>query len=128
MSPVVHTADSWHSRRHAQSAPMAPPSTAPVGGENSLPIESDEDPCEFYFRHGLTDGLPVVPCTRAKLDWMLSGTRLPASTVLGMMPPLMAECTIGNVAINAVMAGCEPRHLTVIISAVQGMLEVCIPV
>jgi len=88
-----------------------------------LEIPKGEDVHEFMFRMGLTDGLPVIPCTDAKLRWMLSGTALSPSFVLGKMPPIMATCTVANVATNAVMAGCEPRHLRVVIAAVRAALD-----
>eukprot|EP00939_MAST-03C_sp_MAST-3C-sp1_P001802 g1802.t1 len=83
----------------------------------------EEDVHEFMFRMHLTDGLPVVPCTKEKLRWMLTGTALSSSTVLGKMPPIMSTCTVANVAVNAVMAGCEPKHLRVVIAAVRAALD-----
>jgi hypothetical protein len=39
------------------------------------------------------------------------------------MPPLWRECTLEKLAINAVMAGCEPAYFPVIVAAVQAMLD-----
>ncbi len=78
---------------------------------------------EQHFRLQLTDGLPVVPVTRARLAWMLTGTDLDPAAVLGRMPPALAECTVAHVAANAVLAGCAPVHLQAVIAAVRAMLS-----
>lgn len=54
---------------------------------------------------------------------MLAGTRRSADEVVGLMPPAMAPCSIEKIAINAVMAGCLPEYMPVVISAVEAALE-----
>ena len=88
-----------------------------------MEVPSGEDVQEFLFENEFTDGLPVVPCNESKLRWMLCGTDLKPDCVLGRMPPILGSCTVANVAVNAVMAGCKPRHLRVVIAAVQAMLD-----
>ncbi len=88
-----------------------------------MKVPAGADLHEFNFNKGFSDGLPVVPCTQEKLEAMLAGTHLSPSEVLGRMPPALAKCTVSNVAANAVMAGCEPRHLQVVVAAVRAMLE-----
>lgn len=94
-----------------------------MGRLRLLEVPKDRDVQEFLFEKEVTDGLPVVPCTRAKLEWMLTGTDLPPDAVLGKMPPVLASCTVTSVAINAVMAGCHPRHLRIVVAAVRAALE-----
>src|SRR3979411_626883 len=50
---------------------------------------------------------------------MLSGTPRHASEVVAVVPPDLAECTVEKVAINAVMAGCRPEFMPVILAAVE---------
>jgi hypothetical protein len=69
------------------------------------------------------DGLPLIPPTPARVDNMLNGTDRDRETVLGSVPPRLAAATVEGVATNAVMAGCEPRHLPAVIAAVEAMLE-----
>ena len=70
-----------------------------------------------------SDGLPVVPPTEALVDSMLEYTDRDRLDVLGVIAPRHAAVTIEAIAINAVMAGCEPRYLPVIIAAVEAMLD-----
>jgi len=78
-----------------------------------------EDPVEAAYARGWTDGLPVVPPTEERVARMLEGTDLPPGHVLCTLPPDLAECTVEKVAINAVMAGCRPEYLPVVLAAVE---------
>jgi hypothetical protein len=80
---------------------------------------ADEDEAEFFFARGWTDGLPVVPPTPARVLRMLDGTRRRPDEVVAVVPPDLVECTVEKVAINAVMAGCRPEHLPVVLAAVE---------
>ncbi len=86
-------------------------------------IDSLEDEIEFCFERGWSDGLPVVPPTKERVFLMLQGTRRDPSELLGLMPPNLQPCTIEKVAINAVMAGCKPEFLPVVIAAVEAALD-----
>lgn len=77
------------------------------------------DDFETWFERGVTDGLPVVPPTRERVARMLDGTRRPASEVIGEMPPNYGRVTVEKLAINAVMAGCRPDYLPVLIAAAE---------
>jgi hypothetical protein len=77
---------------------------------------------EFFHSRGWTDGLPVVPPTpdavRAHLEW----AGLAPDHLIGVEPVRQRAITAENVAINAVMAGCLPMHLPVVVTAVTAML------
>ena len=79
-----------------------------------------EDEMEALFDRGWTDGLPVVPPTEARVLRMLEGTSRAADDVVAIVPPDLVECTVEKVAINAVMAGCKPEYLPVVLAAVEG--------
>jgi hypothetical protein len=81
-------------------------------------IASLEDEIEAMFDRGWTDGLPVVPPTEARVLRMLEGTSHAPDEVVAVAPPDMADCTVEKVAINAVMAGCKPEYLPVVLAAV----------
>jgi hypothetical protein len=89
-----------------------------------IAIGEQDDPFEFMFAQGLTDGLPVVPPTPERVVRMLSGTRRDSQEVVGTCAPNYAPVTIEKIAINAVMAGCRPEYLLVVIAAVEA---VCAP-
>jgi hypothetical protein len=86
-------------------------------------IGEEEDPIEACYDRGWTDGLPVVPPTEARVMAMLEGTRRAPDELLGLMPPNLTPCTVEKVAINAVMAGCRPEYLPVVLAAVDALLE-----
>jgi hypothetical protein len=79
-----------------------------------------EDEMEAMFDRGWTDGLPVVPPTEARVLRMLTGTTRAPDEVVAVVPPDLVECTVEKVAVNAVMAGCLPEHLPVVLAALEG--------
>ncbi|MGH7856237.1 MAG: thioredoxin family protein, partial [Candidatus Binatia bacterium] len=78
-----------------------------------------EDEHEALFDRGWSDGLPVVPPTEARVMKMLQGTMRRPEEVVAVVPPDLVECTVEKVAINAVMAGCKPEYLPVVLAAVE---------
>jgi len=86
-----------------------------------IEIARADDVAEFMFDQGFSDGLPVVPPTPERVMRMLSGTRRQANEVIAIMPPNMGEATIEKIAINAVMAGCKPEYLPVVIAALEAV-------
>ena len=81
-----------------------------------------EDPMEVCFERGWSDGLPVTPPTDERVVRMLSGTKRDPQEVVGLIPPNLAECTIEKVAINAVMAGCKPEYMPVVLAVLEAAL------
>lgn len=84
-------------------------------------VPNDTDPIQFCYDQGWTDGLPVVPPTEERVRAMLAGTRLAASTVIAKIPPSWAKASVEKIAVNAVMAGCLPAYMPVIVAAVRAM-------
>jgi hypothetical protein len=78
-----------------------------------------EDDIETAFVRGWTDGLPVVPPTAARVLRMLDGTTRSPGEVVAVIPPDLVPATVEKVAINAVMAGCQPEYLPVVLAAVE---------
>ena len=81
-----------------------------------------EDELEACFERGWSDGLPVVPPTEIRLVRMLEGTTRSPDEIIGNVPPNLVPCTVEKVAINAVMAGCKPEYLPVVLAAVEAAL------
>jgi hypothetical protein len=80
---------------------------------------SQEDEFEAMFDRGWSDGLPIIPPTEERVLRMLKGTTRQADEVVAIVPPTLVECTVEKVAINAVMAGCKPEYLPVVLAAVE---------
>jgi len=78
-----------------------------------------EDDVEAAYDRGWTDGLPVVPPTEARVARMLAGTTRDPQDVVAVVPPDLVPCTVEKVAVNAVLAGCLPEHLPVVLTAVE---------
>ncbi|MFC1909141.1 hypothetical protein ACFLXD_04725 [Chloroflexota bacterium] len=77
----------------------------------------------LFIEKGWSDGLPVIPPTEEAVERMLAGTDKSPADVVGVIPPRWAEATVEKIAINAVMAGCLPEYMPVIITAVSAMSE-----
>jgi hypothetical protein len=78
-----------------------------------------EDEIETAYNRGWSDGLPVVPPTAARVLRMLDGTSRAPDEVVAVVPPDLVPVTVEKVAINAVMAGCKPEYLPVVLAAVE---------
>lgn len=82
-------------------------------------IATLEDEIEALYDRGWSDGLPVVPPTEARVLRMLEGTTRAPDEVVAVVPPDLVECTAEKVAVNAVLAGCRPEYLPVVLAAVE---------
>jgi hypothetical protein len=88
-----------------------------------IAIGDGEDEHEAMFARGWSDGLPLVPPTEDRVLRMLDGTSRDPQEVLGLVPPDLAPATVEKIAVNAVMAGCKPEYLPVVLAAVEAVLE-----
>ena len=90
------------------------------------PIVSDgtnwEDAQRILTEAELSDGLPLVPPTRRRLEAMVAGIG-GRSESLGMMPPMFGDVTPDSVAYQCVIAGCVPAELPVVLAAATAILE-----
>ncbi len=72
--------------------------------------------------HGWGDGLPVVAPTEARVGAMLAALGdVDPDEVIATLPPRSGQATRRVIAVNAVMAGCAPEHLAVVVSAVRAL-------
>ena len=92
--------------------------STPVTVEDSL-----EGINEAFYEKGWTDGLPIVPPTEGRIRRIADYVRRDPSEVVALVPPAGGEATIEKIAINAVMAGCLPEYMPVLVAAVEAMAE-----
>ncbi|MFW6105051.1 MAG: hypothetical protein ACOC7P_00550 [Chloroflexota bacterium] len=78
---------------------------------------------EEFYRNGWTDGLPIIPPTKERVAAMMAGVNRAPEEIVGVLPPRGAGATIEKIAINAVMAGCLPSYMPVIVAAVEGIAD-----
>lgn len=86
-------------------------------GSRQVELADLEDDVEAAYARGWTDGLPVVPPTEERVLRMLAG-RDPTE-IIAVVPPDLVPCTLEKLAINAVLAGCLPEYLPVVVAALQ---------
>ena len=89
----------------------------------SITIGKDEDDQEAMCERGWSDGLPLVPPAEERVLRMLDGTSRDPQEVIGLIPPALQPATVEKIAVNAVMAGCKPEYLPVVLAAVEAVLE-----
>lgn len=80
-----------------------------------------EDEFEAMYDRGWSDGLPLVPPTEARVLRMLDGTTRSPGDIVAQVPPDLIDVTVEKIAVNAVMAGCKPEYLPVVIAAVEAL-------
>src|SRR6266849_8563039 len=78
---------------------------------------------ESLYARGVTDGLPVVPPTRALVERAVAASGREAGELVALVPPNYGRATVEKIAINAVMAGCRPEYLPVVIAAVEAVCD-----
>lgn len=84
---------------------------------------SDEDDLDDYCARTFGDPLPVVPPTEARVARMLAATSLDPLEVIGRIAPNYGAATVEKIAANAVMAGCVPEMMRVLIPLVRAACD-----
>lgn len=85
-----------------------------------IELASSEDEHEMMYERGWSDGLPLVAPTEERVMAMLAGTTRDPSETVAIVPPALVEVSVEQVAVNAVMAGCKPEYLPIVLAAVEG--------
>src|SRR6266699_2945397 len=83
----------------------------------------DADAIEELYARGVTDGLPVVPPTRGRVERTIAASGRGPDALIGLVPPNYGRATVEKIAVNAVMAGCRPEYLPVVIAAVDAICD-----
>lgn len=97
---------------------------SPEAGRRVLPIRGSLDEVNVcFYERGWTDGLPVVPPTSERVEGLLTGWPGEPDEEIAEVPPLMGVATVRAVAVNAVMAGCAPEYLPVVVAALSAVTK-----
>lgn len=78
---------------------------------------------ELCYANGWTDGLPVVPPTAERIHAMLEAGGVEPRQQLAFIENRQVSVTAEKVAINAVMAGCKPEYMPVIVAAAEALAD-----
>ncbi|HEX7096669.1 MAG TPA: hypothetical protein VF183_12360 [Acidimicrobiales bacterium] len=76
-----------------------------------------------FVRNGWSDGLPLVPPTRDKVDAMIEASGRDGDEVIGLFAPGLGIGTVRKIAANAVMAGCRPEAMPVVMAMMECILD-----
>jgi hypothetical protein len=77
----------------------------------------------YFHSREWSDGLPIVPPTPARVERFLRYCDRPPDEAIAVLPSANLTATPWNIAINAVMAGCLPAHLPLLIAAAEALGE-----
>ena len=86
-----------------------------------IELDDSVDPFDYCMQFG--DPLPVIPPTVARVDEMLAESPLPPDEVIALIPPNYGAATVEKIAANAVMAGCKPEMMRVLIPLVRAVCD-----
>ena len=76
---------------------------------------------EYYADMEWSDGLPIVPPTFEKVESFLKYTDLKWDETVAVLPVAHRNTTVWHVAVNAVMAGCKPEYMPILIALTKGL-------
>jgi hypothetical protein len=101
---------------------------APLAGEfprHRVEVIRARDPWrranELFYLRGWTDGLPIVPPEIAKVEQMVEYAGLPRDHIVAELEPLRGLATVEKIAVNAVMAGCRPEYILILITLTEAI-------
>lgn len=77
---------------------------------------------DLHNRH-MTDGLPVIIPTPARVSKMVLASGQDADMILGTMGPANGMATLEKVAVAAVMAGCLPDYMPLVVAALKAVID-----
>lgn len=110
----------------ALTEPLTPEEAHPTAPRQSWATDTytgtPREISDLFYRNGWTTGAPIDLPTREAVDEMVRGSGLPADFVVAKLPPMMGLATVEKIAVNAVMAGCLPIYMPVLIAAVRAAL------
>jgi peroxiredoxin len=115
---------SRHLEGTAAGAEAAPVDVYAKRGARASRIElaDDVDPFAYCLENGF-DPLPVIPPTVERVERMLQATTLAPAEIVALIPPNYGAATVEKIAANAVMAGCQPEMLRVLLPLVRAACD-----
>jgi len=88
-----------------------------------FPVDDLAQAMDLCFEKGWTDGLPVIPPTEARVREMLEAAHLEPGQQIAFITNRQVAISAEKVAINAVMAGCKPEYMPVVVAAIEGIAD-----
>lgn len=117
--------DDTLARRVAETGMTAKWPLAGVFPRQRVEVIRENDPFaavnDLFYRRGWTDGLPIVPPTLGKVEAAVRASGRAANDVITELDPLGGVATVEKIATNAVMAGCPPEVMPLLLAAVEAI-------
>ena len=82
---------------------------------------------EYAYEQGWTDGLPIIPPSEELVQRFVAASRREAKETIAVLPPRKGVTTVEVIAVNAVMSGCLPEYMPIIIAAVEALSDATFP-
>jgi len=86
-------------------------------------VTGEDDAFETLYARGVTDGLPVIAPTAARVRAAVEASGRPGDELIALVAPQHGRATVEKIAVNAVMAGCRPEYLPVVIAAIEAICD-----
>ena len=102
----------------ADAPAVAEPSPREIVFEGSF-----EEVNRYFYEHEWSDGLPIVPPTVEKVGEFLGFTDRDPDEMIGVILPDNRAVTIWSVAVNGVIAGCQPEYMPVLLALAEAMAD-----
>lgn len=96
---------------------------AVLQSERILVADDPEALLELSLAEKWGDGLPLIPPTDERIEAMLAATPRLSTEIVAELPPRKGLATVELIAINAVMAGCQPKHLPLLIAGLEALAQ-----
>ena len=94
-----------------------------IGKDFVTSLNSLEEVQEFFENQGWSDGLPIVPPTKKKVDEFLKYTSLDKDYIIGDIPPGYRKATVHTVAVVGAMSGAKPEYMPILIAFTKAMMN-----
>jgi peroxiredoxin len=88
-----------------------------------IELADDIDPYDYCMQNSFADALPVVPPTVERVERLLAAIPLPPDEVIGLVAPNYGAATVEKIAANAVMAGCPPEMMRVLVPLIRAVCD-----
>jgi hypothetical protein len=103
---------------------MSVPVSAAAQAAATFEMRDDLDEINRLYRERRwSDGLPIVPPTLERVERMLKATSRARDDVVAHVAPGYGAATVERIAVNCVMAGCDPEYLPVLIAATEAVAD-----
>ena len=78
---------------------------------------------QYFYDNAWSDGLPIVPPTRRKIEEFLRQVDLDPDQSIATLLPENRSATVWSIAVNGVMAGCRPEYMPLLVALIEAMAD-----